>query len=97
MPLMAGGLLGCIHFFGAPANGALLAAQIHRTPAHLQGRVMAASFLIAGLAAPLGPPVSGFLLDHTSAPTTFASLAATAAVITIAVHTNKAMRTFPTN
>lgn len=65
-PLVAGALLGCVYLTAAPANAMLLASQVTRTPNHLQGRVMAASYLIAGLAAPLGPPLSGALLDTTS-------------------------------
>jgi len=64
-PLVAGALLGCIFFTSAPANAMLLSAQVARAPTHLQGRVIAASYLIAGLVAPLGPPLSGLLLDTT--------------------------------
>lgn len=54
---------------------------------------MAASYLIAGLAAPLGPPLSGFALDATSPTLTFAVLAAVTAVVTVAIHLSKAIRT----
>lgn len=94
-PLLAGALLGCIFFTSAPANAILLAAQITRTPSHLQGRVMAASYLIAGLAAPLGPPISGVLLDTTSRPATFLTIAAFTGIITLAVHRNRPMRATP--
>ena len=87
-PLAAGVLLGGIYFMAAPANAVLLAAQIHRTPAPLQGRVMAASSLIAGLAAPLGPPTSGVVLDTTGPAITFAGIAALTALTTIAIHFN---------
>jgi len=90
-PFLAGVLLGCIYFTAAPANAVLLAAQITRTPAPLQGRVMAASYLIAGLAAPLGPPASGIALDTTSPALTFTGIAALTAIITIAIHNNGAM------
>lgn len=73
-PLLAGVLLGCIFITSAPANAGLLAAQITRTPSHLQGRVIAASYLIAGLAAPLGPPISGALLDTTDQLPTFLAI-----------------------
>lgn len=92
-PLLAGALLGCIFFTSAPANAILLAAQITRTPTHLQGRVMSASYLIAGLAAPLGPPLSGTLLDTTGQLPTFLAIAALTGIITIAVHLNRPMRT----
>lgn len=91
-PVLAGALLGCIYFTATPANAVLLAAQMNRTPAHRQGRVMAASFLIAGLAAPLGPPSSGILLDAAGPNTTFSTLAVLTAIITIAVHLNQPMR-----
>lgn len=94
-PLLAGALLGCIFFTSAPANAVLLAAQITRTPSHLQGRVMAASYLIAGLAAPLGPPISGALLDVTGQLPTFLAIAALTGIITIAVHLNRPIRTLP--
>jgi MFS family permease len=94
-PLLAGALLGCIFFTSAPANGVLLAAQITRTPSHLQGRVMAASYLVAGLVAPFGPPLSGALLDATSQRPTFLAIAAMTGIITIAVHRNRPMRTPP--
>jgi MFS family permease len=89
--LIVGALLGGIYFFSAPANASLLAAQIQRTPPHLQGRVIAASFLIAGLAAPLGPPIGGLLLDTSGATFTFISIAALTSIITIAIHLNRAI------
>lgn len=94
-PLLAGALVGCIYIASAPANAILLAAQIDRTPGPLQGRVMAASYLIAGLVAPIGPPVSGALLDAAGPIPTFAAIAALTGVITVAVHLNRAMRTLP--
>lgn len=94
-PLLAGALLGCVYFTAAPANATLLATQISRTPAHLQGRVIAASYLIAGLAAPLGPPLSGALLDLTGPLPTFLTFAGLTITITTAVHLNKPLRTPP--
>lgn len=91
-PLLAGALLGCLYVATAPANAMLLAAQVRRTPAVLQGRVMAASYLVAGLVAPAGPPLAGLLLDHTGSPTTFVVLAAATALVTAGVHLNRAMR-----
>ncbi len=72
--MLAGALLGCTYFTATPANAVLMAAQMNRTPAPRQGRVMAASLLIAGLAAPLGPPSSGILLDAAGPTTTFRTL-----------------------
>lgn len=93
-PLFAGFLIGCIYVTSAPANAILLAAQINRTPGSLQGRVMAASYLIAGIAAPLGPPLSGALLDATGSAPTFIAVAALTAIITLAVHLSRAVRSY---
>lgn len=94
-PLLAGILLGCLYFTAAPANAVLLAAQITRTPASLQGRVMSASYLVAGLAAPLGPPIGGLALDYTSPGLTFTGIATLTALVTVAVHLNRPMGTTP--
>ena len=91
-PLVAGTLLGCIFFTAAPANAMLSAVQINRTPRHLQGRVMAAAFLVSGIAAPLGPPTTGILLDTAGPVPTFLGVAALTAIITIAVHLSQPMR-----
>ena len=93
-PLLAGLLIGCIYVASAPANALLLAAQIDRTPGPLQGRVMAASFLIAGIAAPLGPPLSGLLLDATGPAPTFTAVAGLTTAITMAVHLSRAVRSY---
>ena len=93
-PLLAGFLIGCIYVTSAPANALLLAAQVDRTPGPLQGRVMAASFLIAGIAAPLGPPLSGLLLDATGPAPTFAGVAVLTAAITVAVHLSRGVRSY---
>lgn len=91
-PQWAGLLLGSIYFTSAPANAVLLSAQIQRTPGRLQGRVMAASFLLAGLAAPLGPPGSGIALDLVGPDATFLGIAALTALITLAAQVNGALR-----
>lgn len=70
-PLVIGLLLGSIFFLSAPANAMLLAAQISCTPLALQGRAMSASYLIAGLIAPLGPPLAGIAFDHKGPAVTF--------------------------
>ena len=93
-PLLAGLLIGCIYVASAPANALLLAAQVDRTPGPLQGRVMSASFLIVGIAAPLDPPLSGLLLDATGPATTFAAVAVLTATVTVAVHLSPAMRSY---
>ena len=91
-PLLAGVLIGAIFLTSAPANAVLLAAQIRRTPARLQGRVMAASYLIAGLAAPLGPPGGGTALDLAGPDATFLGIAAVTALVTVAVGVSRSLR-----
>lgn len=93
-PLLVGGFLGLLYLITAPANAVLSAAQIDRTPGHLQGRVMAASFLVAGLVAPLGPPASGVLLDRTGHVPTFVAIACLTGAITVATQLNRSMRSF---
>lgn len=92
-PLVIGLLLGSIFFLSAPANAVLLAAQVTCTPLTLQGRAMSASYLIAGLVAPLGPPLAGAALDHTSPTATFLGIAAVTALISTAVHLRRATLT----
>lgn len=84
--LVVGLLLGSIFFLSAPANAVLLAAQVTCTPLALQGSAMSASYLIAGLVAPLGPPLAGAALDHTGPTTTFLGIATATALVSIAVH-----------
>lgn len=93
-PLLVGALLGCLFLVTAPANAVLSAAQIERTPEHLQGRVMAASFLIAGLVAPLGPPASGVLLDRTGQAPTFVAIACLTGAVTITTQLNRSIRAY---
>ncbi len=93
-PLLAGFMIGCIYVTSAPANALLLAAQVDRTPGPLQGRVMSASFLIAGIAAPLGPPLSGALLDAAGPARTFVAVAALTALVTVTVHLSRAVRSY---
>ena len=95
-PVVAGILLGCVYFAAAPANALLLTAQISRTPAPMQGRVMAASYLVAGLVAPLGPPASGLALDATGPVVTFTAIAVLTAAITLVLHLSRSIRTSPT-
>jgi len=88
-PLVVGLLLGSIFFLSAPANAVLLAAQAACTPLALQGRAMSASFLIAGLVAPLGPPLAGVALDHAGPTSTFLGIAGLTALISTAVHARR--------
>jgi MFS family permease len=92
-PLLAGAILGLTYCVSAPANALLAATQILRTPHHLQGRVMAAAFLIAGAAAPLGAPAAGFLLDQLGQTGTFLVASAMIFIITIAMHLSRSIRT----
>lgn len=92
-PLVIGLLLGSIFFLSAPANAMLLTAQVSCTPLALQGRAMSASYLIAGLVAPLGPPLAGIALDHTGPTATFLAIATVTALISTAVHLRRATLT----
>ena len=93
-PLVASALIGCIYVTSAPANALLLAAQVDLTPGPLQGRVMAASHLISGIVAPLGPPLGGLLLDAYGPAPTFAAVAALTAIITVGVHLSRGVRSY---
>lgn len=92
-PLAVGAILGPTYAVSAPANALLAATQILRTPHHLQGRVVAAAFLIAGAAAPLGAPAAGALLDQVGQPGTFLTGSALIVTITIAMHASRPIRT----
>jgi predicted MFS family arabinose efflux permease len=92
-PLIVGGVLGVVYFVAAPANALLLATQIIQTPTHLQGRVVAAALLIAGIAAPLGAPAAGLLIDQIGRSGTFFTASAAIAAITIAMHLSRPIRT----
>lgn len=92
-PLVMGAILGVVYFVAAPANALLLATQITRTPARLQGRVIAAALLIAGLAAPLGAPTAGVLMDRIGPTGTFVSASLAVAVITVIMHLTRSIRT----
>ena len=91
-PLLAGALLGGVYLTTAPANAMLSAAQVRRTPAVLQGRVMAASYLVAGLVAPAGPPLAGALLDLAGPRTACLLIAGLTGLLTLGVQLNPAMR-----
>jgi len=92
-PVVAGLALALVYFSVAPADAMLSAAQVHRTPQPLQGRVFAASSLVAGIIAPLGPLTGGLLIDHTGQAATFSILAAVLAALTTGVQLNRALRT----
>nr|WP_272956060.1 MFS transporter [Actinopolymorpha rutila] len=70
-PFLVGALLALTYFTSAPANGMLAAVQISITPPELQGRVLSAVMLVAGLAAPLGPLAGGWLLQDLGVRVTF--------------------------
>jgi MFS family permease len=93
--LLLGALLAMMFFVATPANATLFAAQIAITPPALQGRVVSAALLAAGIAAPIGPPLAGLLLDHTGQARTFALFATLTAVLTIVLHLSPAVRTMP--
>jgi MFS family permease len=89
---LAGALLGAVYFVGTPANAMLVATQMAATPAHLQGRVISAAFLLAGFAAPLGPLVAGVVYDNVGRTATFATFVAVLLVCTVAMHRSRVIR-----
>jgi MFS family permease len=90
---VVGLLLAVVFFAAAPANAMLFAVQIDVTPPELQGRVISAAMLTAGIAAPVGPLLAGFLLDHTGQAPTFLAFSALVAALTITMQCNTAIRT----
>lgn len=104
LPIMAawpsvwvlGAMLGCRLLVTPAANTVLIAHQIQATPDELQGRVSAAGYLIAGLAAPLGPIAAGVLLTATGPVTTLVMLAAFAAGIAVSTTLSRSARSLVT-
>jgi MFS family permease len=92
-PYLVGALLAAMLFAATPANATLFAAQIAITPPDMQGRVVSAAMLAAGIAAPIGPPLAGFLLDSAGRAPTFLLFAAMAAALTVLMHLGSPMRT----
>jgi MFS family permease len=89
---LVGVLLAAMFFVATPANATLFAAQIEITPPELQGRVVSAAMLAAGIAAPAGPPLAGLLLDSTGRAPTFLLFAALAAALTVVLHLSPTVR-----
>ena len=87
-----GALLAIVYFTATPANAMLFAAQIHATPPQLQGRVISAAMLTAGLAAPIGPLLGGLLLDRFGRTTAFGVFAAIVATMTTTMHLSTSIR-----
>jgi MFS family permease len=90
---LVGALLAVMSFLATPANATLFAAQIDITPPELQGRVVSTAMLAAGIAAPVGPPLAGLLLDSGGQALTFFLFAALGAALTIVMHLNSTVRT----
>lgn len=88
-----GALLAVVFFTATPANAMLFAVQIDITPPELQGRVISAAMLTAGIAAPLGPLLGGFLFDHSGQAPTFLTFSTMVAALTITMHFSTAIRT----
>jgi MFS family permease len=80
-------------FTATPANATLFAVQIATTPPELQGRVVSAAMLSAGIAAPAGPPLAGLLIDRVGQAPTFILFAVLAAALTIVMHLSSSVRT----
>jgi MFS family permease len=90
---LVGALLAVVFFTATPANAMLFAAQIDITPPELQGRVVSAAMLSAGIAAPVGPPLAGLLIDSAGQAPTFFLFAALAAALTIVMHLSSPVQT----
>ncbi|MFD2080821.1 MFS transporter [Actinopolymorpha cephalotaxi] len=91
-PFLIGALLALTYFTSAPANGMLAAVQISITQPELQGRVLSAAMLVAGLAAPLGPLAGGWLLQDFGVRATFVVLTCMSAALTAVVLLSSAIR-----
>lgn len=92
-PTAAALIFGVIFFASTPANAMLVAVQMHRTPPELQGRVISAALLLAGLSAPLGPIAAGQLLDRTGPTLTFVSFATLIACVAAWLQVDRNIRT----
>jgi MFS family permease len=88
-----GALLAAMFFVATPANATLFAAQIEITPPDMQGRVVSAAMLSAGIAGPVGPPLAGLMLDSIGRASTFLLFAALAAALTVVLHLSPRVRT----
>lgn len=91
-PYAIGVLLGLIFFTATPANAMLGANQIRVTPPELQGRVLSAVALIAGLAAPLGPLAGGLVFERWNQAVTFLIFAVITAALTTGMWLSSAIR-----
>jgi MFS family permease len=90
---LVGALLAVMSFTATPANATLFAAQIDSTPPELQGRVVSAALLAAGIAGPVGPPLAGLLMDGAGQAATFSLFAVLAAALTVVMHLSPPIRT----
>ncbi|GAB3555728.1 MFS transporter [Arthrobacter tumbae] len=89
----AGLLIGLIYLTATPANAMFVAVQIHITPKELQGKVLSAMLLVAGIFTPLGPLGAGLLIDFIGYSGTFLAFAALSALLTVAMHVMRPIRT----
>jgi hypothetical protein len=94
----AGLLIGLIYLTATPANAMFAAVQIHITPKELQGKVLSAMLLIAGIFTPLGPLGAGLMIDSIGYSGTLLGFATLAALLTAAMHLMQPIRmmTHPT-
>ena len=94
---LVGALLAVMFFVTTPANAMLFAAQIEITPPELQGRVVSTALLVAGIAAPAGPPLAGLFLDTAGKAATFLLFAGVVAALTVVLHLSSTVRTMGTS
>ncbi len=79
-------------FVSPPADAVLGAARLLRTPDALQGRAQAAVSLVAMGMTPLGPPMAGLLIDHTSVAIALLVLAVALAALAVAAMSSAQLR-----
>ena len=85
--------MGLIYLTATPANAMFAAVQMTVTPKELQGKVLSAMLLIAGVLTPLGPLGAGVLIDGSGFTSTMLVFAGLAACLTVLMHVMGPIRT----
>jgi hypothetical protein len=93
--LLIGVLVGAAEFATPVANAAVSGARIAATPDELQGRVQAATTMIAMSLGWLGPLAVGTIFEHSGATTTVCVVAVWTLLLAIAATTAPPLRHAP--
>ena len=93
--LLIGVLVGAAEFATPVANAAVSGARIAATPDELQGRVQAATTIIAMSLGWLGPLAVGTIFEHSGATTTVWVVAGWTLLMAIAASTAPQLRHAP--